>query len=96
MSIKRKNRVNLWIVISQINERICTHLVNKRCEQDMSKKSFGFVLVISDDNNFKMYIDQKLINSGNLLIDMEPAIIPAKEIVDEKDRKPKDWDEQEK
>lgn len=43
-----------------------------------------------------MYIDQKLINSGNLLTDMEPAIIPAKEIVDEKDRKPKDWEEQEK
>jgi hypothetical protein len=43
-----------------------------------------------------MYIDNKLINSGNLLQDMEPSIIPSKEIVDETDRKPDDWDEQEK
>jgi len=55
-----------------------------------------FILVLSDDNNFKMYIDNKLINSGNLLKDMEPSIIPSKEIVDENDRKPDDWDEQEK
>lgn len=43
-----------------------------------------------------MYIDNKLINSGNLLEDMEPAIVPPKEIVDETDRKPDDWDEEEK
>jgi len=55
-----------------------------------------FILVLSDDNNFKMYIDNKLINSGNLLKDMEPSIIPSKEIIDENDRKPDDWDEQEK
>ncbi len=55
-----------------------------------------FILVLSDDNNFKMYIDNKLINSGNLLNDMEPSIIPSKEIIDENDRKPDDWDEQEK
>lgn len=58
--------------------------------------SLDLVLVLSDDNHFKMYIDQKLINSGNLLNDMEPAIIPVKEIVDENDRKPIDWEEQEK
>jgi hypothetical protein len=54
------------------------------------------LLVLSDDNTFKMYIDNKLINSGDLLQDMEPSIIPSKEIVDETDRKPGDWDDQEK
>ena len=43
-----------------------------------------------------MYIDNKLINSGNLLEDMEPSITPPKEIVDETDRKPDDWDDQER
>lgn len=57
---------------------------------------FYYFLVLSDDNNFKMYIDNKLINSGNLLKDMEPSIIPPKEIIDEIDRKPNDWDDQEK
>ncbi len=41
-----------------------------------------------------MYIDNKLINSGNLLKDMEPSIIPSKEIIDENDRKPDDWDDE--
>lgn len=43
-----------------------------------------------------MYIDNKLINSGNLLEDMEPSILPPKEIIDDSDRKPEDWDDQEK
>lgn len=57
---------------------------------------FFLVLVLSDDNNFEMYIDNKLINSGNLLKDMTPAIIPPKHIFDETDKKPDDWDEREK
>ncbi|CAF0846889.1 unnamed protein product [Rotaria sp. Silwood1] len=60
------------------------------------KKSHLYTLVLSADNSFKMYIDNKLINSGNLLTDMEPSIIPAKEIIDETDRKPDDWDDREK
>jgi calnexin len=59
------------------------------------KKSHLYTLVLSADNSFKMYIDNKLINSGNLLEDMEPSIIPSKEIVDETDRKPDDWDDKE-
>lgn len=43
-----------------------------------------------------MFIDNKLINSGNLLKDMEPPINPPKEILDANDRKPNDWDEREK
>ncbi|CAF4224105.1 unnamed protein product, partial [Didymodactylos carnosus] len=60
------------------------------------KKSHLYTLVLSADNSFKMYIDNKLINSGNLLEDMEPAIIPPKEIFDENDIKPSDWDDQER
>jgi calnexin len=69
-----------------------------------NKKNFDFdfniiiivCLVLSADNSFKMYIDNKLINSGNLLEDMEPSIIPPKEIIDETDRKPDGWDDREK
>jgi calnexin len=57
---------------------------------------YRLILVLSADNSFKMYIDNKLINSGNLLEDMEPSIIPPKEVIDEQDRKPDDWDDQEK
>ncbi|CAF0743690.1 unnamed protein product [Didymodactylos carnosus] len=60
------------------------------------KKSHLYTLVLSADNSFKMYIDNKLINSGNLLEDMEPAITPAKEIIDENDSKPSDWDDRER
>ncbi|CAF3614176.1 unnamed protein product [Rotaria socialis] len=60
------------------------------------KKSHLYTLVLSADNSFKMYIDNKLVNSGSLLTDMEPSIIPSKEIVDETDRKPDDWDDREK
>ncbi|CAF1132478.1 unnamed protein product [Adineta ricciae] len=60
------------------------------------KKSHLYTLVLSADNSFKMYIDNKIINSGSLLEDMEPSIIPPKEIVDETDRKPDDWDDREK
>jgi hypothetical protein len=41
-----------------------------------------------------MYIDNKLINAGNLLKDMEPSINPSREIIDEHDRKPDDWDDE--
>ncbi|CAF3954940.1 unnamed protein product [Adineta steineri] len=60
------------------------------------KKSHLYTLVLSADNSFKMYIDNKLVNSGSLLEDMEPSIIPPKEIIDESDRKPDDWDDREK
>ncbi|CAF0935013.1 unnamed protein product [Rotaria sordida] len=60
------------------------------------KKSHLYTLVLSADNSFKVYIDNKLINSGNLLTDMEPSLIPSKEIVDETDRKPDDWDDRER
>ncbi len=41
-------------------------------------------------------IDQNEVNTGSLLSDMQPPIIPEKEIVDPNDQKPETWDEREK
>ena len=38
-------------------------------------------------------MDQTVVNSGNLLTDMTPAVNPAAEIEDPEDSKPEDWDE---
>ena len=48
------------------------------------------------DNTFKMYIDQNEVNSGSLLKDLNPPIVPPKEIIDPEDKKPETWDEREK
>lgn len=55
-----------------------------------------YTLVVNPDNSFKIYIDQKEVNSGSLLEDMTPAVNPPKEIEDKDDKKPEDWDEREK
>ena len=43
-----------------------------------------------------MYIDDKLYNDGNIMINFEPPIVPPAEIIDVTDVKPVDWDEREK
>ncbi|XP_077973418.1 calnexin-like isoform X2 [Styela clava] len=55
-----------------------------------------YTLVVNPDNTFKMYLDQKEINSGSLLEDMTPAVNPPKEIEDKDDKKPEEWDERER
>lgn len=45
------------------------------------------------DNRFEMLIDQTLVNNGSLLEDMEPAVMPPREIEDPKDTKPSNWDD---
>ncbi|XP_064636290.1 calnexin-like isoform X2 [Lineus longissimus] len=60
------------------------------------KKTHLYTLVITTDNMFEIFVDQKLVNSGNLLEDMAPPVNPPKEIVDPSDTKPNDWDEREK
>lgn len=60
------------------------------------KKSHIFTLVIKPSNDFEIFVDQTLVNSGNLLEDMTPPINPSKEIIDPNDKKPEDWDEREK
>ena len=50
-------------------------------------------LVLNPDNSFEVLVDQTVVNSGNLLTDMTPAVNPSAEIEDPEDRKPEDWDE---
>jgi len=59
-------------------------------------KSHLYTLVVNPDNTFKMLIDQNVVNSGSLLTDLNPSIVPSKEIVDPNDQKPESWDEREK
>jgi calnexin len=59
-------------------------------------KTHLFTLVVRPDNTFQMMIDTTEVNSGSLLTDMTPAIIPDKEIVDPTDKKPETWDDREK
>jgi len=59
-------------------------------------KSHLFTLVLRPDNTFQMMIDTTEVNSGSILTDMTPPIIPDKEIVDPEDKKPEGWDEREK
>ncbi|XP_066572792.1 calnexin isoform X2 [Amia ocellicauda] len=60
------------------------------------KKTHLYTLVLNPDNSFEILIDQTVINSGNLLTDMSPAVNPAAEIEDPDDQKPEDWDERPK
>lgn len=59
-------------------------------------KTHLFTLVVRPDNTFQMMIDTTEVNSGSLLSDMTPSIIPDKEIVDPTDFKPESWDDREK
>lgn len=59
-------------------------------------KTHLFTLIVKPDNTFRMLIDSTEVNSGSLLTDMTPSIIPDKEIVDPNDFKPESWDEREK
>lgn len=59
-------------------------------------KTHLFTLVVRPDNTFQMMIDTTEVNSGSLLTDMSPSIVPDKEIIDPNDIKPEGWDEREK
>ncbi|XP_055339861.1 calnexin-like [Paramacrobiotus metropolitanus] len=58
-----------------------------------SKKSHVYTLMIQPDNTFKVFIDQKIVGDGSLLVDMSPAVNPPAEIEDPNDTKPENWDE---
>ncbi|XP_023698779.1 calnexin isoform X2 [Paramormyrops kingsleyae] len=60
------------------------------------KKTHLYTLVLNPDNSFEILVDQLVINSGNLLNDMTPAVNPTAEIEDPDDHKPEDWDERPK
>ncbi|BHF57132.1 hypothetical protein SprV_0100007300 [Sparganum proliferum] len=54
------------------------------------------LVFIRSDNSFEIYVDQTLVNSGNLLKDVSPAVNPPNEIDDPNDKKPSDWDDRAK
>lgn len=60
------------------------------------KKTHLYTLVVMPDNSFEVYVDQDMVNSGNLLEDVTPAVNPEKEIVDPNEKKPETWDDKEK
>lgn len=59
------------------------------------KSTHLYTLMIKPDNSFSIFIDQKQVNSGNLLSDVSPAVNPPAEVEDKDDKKPEDWDERE-
>ncbi|VDL92184.1 unnamed protein product [Schistocephalus solidus] len=60
------------------------------------KKTHLYTLVVRSDNSFEIYVDQTLVNSGNLLKDVNPPVNPPNEIDDPNDKKPADWDDRAK
>ncbi|XP_052249549.1 calnexin-like isoform X1 [Dreissena polymorpha] len=60
------------------------------------KKTHLYTLVVNPDNTFEVLIDNSVVNSGSLLQDVNPPVNPPKEIDDPNDKKPADWDENEK
>lgn len=60
------------------------------------KNTHLYQLVLNPDNTFKISVDGYVVNEGNLLEDVTPPVNPPKEIEDDKDEKPKDWDDREK
>lgn len=54
------------------------------------------ILVLKPDNSFSLYINKRVVASGNLLNDLTPPINPSRQIPDPTDRKPDDWDDRER
>ncbi|KAI4886936.1 hypothetical protein NFI96_030448, partial [Prochilodus magdalenae] len=52
-----------------------------------------YTLNLHPDNTFEILIDQKQVQKGSLLKDMDPPVVPPREIEDPKDKKPPEWDD---
>lgn len=50
-----------------------------------------YTLHVKTDSTFDLYIDTEIVSYGNLFEDMEPSIVPPKEIDDPDDVQPEDW-----
>eukprot|EP00922_Rhytidocystis_sp_ex-Travisia-forbesii_P033584 GHVS01049895.1.p1 GENE.GHVS01049895.1~~GHVS01049895.1.p1 ORF type:complete len:760 (+),score=179.45 GHVS01049895.1:154-2433(+) len=51
-----------------------------------------YTLRLKSDDTVEMWIDNKLAKSGHLSVDMDPPMLPVKEIEDVHAVKPEDWD----
>ncbi|CAO4370452.1 unnamed protein product [Caenorhabditis nigoni] len=54
-----------------------------------------FTLVVKPTGEYSVSVDGKSLYYGNMLSDISPSLTPPKEIFDETDVKPEDWDERE-
>jgi len=65
------------------------HLIKKeiRCESDTF--THVYTLIVKPDNTYQVLIDNKEVESGSLAEDWD--MLPAKEILDPNQSKPKDW-----
>ncbi|KAK3564938.1 hypothetical protein QTP86_031066 [Hemibagrus guttatus] len=52
-----------------------------------------YILNLYPDNTFEILIDQTLISNGSLLEDMDPPVMPPREIEDPEYTKPFNWDD---
>lgn len=59
-------------------------------------KTHLYTLILKRDNSFIIKVDNSVITKGNFQTDVEPPINPPKEIEDESDTKPEDWDDNER
>ncbi|EXJ79563.1 calnexin [Capronia epimyces CBS 606.96] len=57
----------------------------------ITKLTTLYTLIVKPDNTFELLIDNTSVKNGSLLEDFSPAVNPAKEIDDPKDKKPDDW-----
>uniref|UniRef100_A0A8R1HVW8 Calnexin n=1 Tax=Caenorhabditis japonica TaxID=281687 RepID=A0A8R1HVW8_CAEJA len=58
-------------------------------------KTHLFTLVVQNTGYYTVSVDGKSLYYGYMLTDLSPSLIPPKEIFDENDVKPEDWDERE-
>ncbi|XP_066505975.1 calnexin [Hoplias malabaricus] len=57
------------------------------------RSSHLYTLYLFPDNTFEILIDQNLVKKGSLLEDMDPPVLPSREIEDPNDTKPSNWDD---
>ena len=62
----------------------------------IEKKTSLYTLIVKPDQSFQIHINGESIKNGTLLDDFSPAVNPAKEIEDPKDKKPEAWIDEEK
>ncbi|OXA53227.1 calnexin [Folsomia candida] len=88
---RHKNPIN-----GTFSEKHSKRPSNRVEESYGDKKPHLYRLKLTPDNKFEVFVDDRLINSGSLLDDMEPKVNPPMEIEDPNQVKPADWDEREK
>ena len=66
--------------------------LGKLSELFKDQKWHAFRLTVRPDNSFEIQVDKKVFAKGSLLEDFEPPVNPPKEIDDENDRIPEDYD----